>query len=275
MLMEVSIRAVLQVELLPCQFDGHDAVGLAGREIDAPGVADILLAEHAGGVAALGLQPLERDGLGVLLGLGQVDGDFQLAVGGGSAPLDVLGNLRSADIVRYHAEIIEPVGGSLGALFDVQLVELFADFALAGHQGTHQAGLKVDAVLGHSAVKQALAGSQLDHLIQQGGGGSGIFFRRFGLAGGGQLQQIQQRIAGDQLVQLFDQLMLTPEAQQALHIQCKARVALLRRQGGAVKIVLCHDTSPPVAVCFVFRCIYHTAFSSRFPWRCVPRFCSF
>ena len=275
MLVEIGVGTVLQVELLPCQLNGHDAVGLAGREVDAPGIADILLAEHAGGVAALGLQALQGDGLGVLLGLGQIDGDLQLAVGGGSVPLDVLGDLGSADIVRYHAEIIEPVGSSLGALFHVQLMELFANFALAGHQSPHQAGLEVDAVLGHSTVKQFLAGSQFHHFVQQGGGGRRVLLRRFGLAGGGQLQQIQQRVAGHQLVQFFDQLMLTPEAQQALHVQCKARVALLRRQGGAVKIVLCHDTSPPVAVCFVFRCIYHTAFSSRFPWRCVPRFCSF
>ena len=250
-------------------------MGLAGREVDAPGITDILLAKHAGGVAALGLQAFQRDGLGVFFGLGQVDGNFQLAIRGGGVPLDVLSDLRGADIVRYNAEIVEPVSSGLGALFDVQLVELFADFALAGHQGPHQAGLEVDAVLGHRAVKQALAGGQLDHLVQQGGGGGGVLFRWLRLAGGGQLQQVQQRVAGDQLVQFFDQLMLTPEAQQALHIQCKARVALLRRQGGAVKIVLCHDTSPPVAVCFMFCCIYHTAFSSRFPWRCVPRFCSF
>ena len=275
MLVEIGIGAVLQVELLPCQLDGHDAVGLAGREVDTPSVADVLLAEHAGGVAALGLQALQGNGLGVLLRLGQVDGDLQLAVGGGGVPLDVLGDLGGADIVRYHAEIIEPIGGSLGALFHVQLVELFADLALSGHQGAHQAGLEVDTVLGHRAVKQVLAGGQLHHLIQQGGGGGGVLLRRFGLAGGGQLQQIQQRVAGHQLVHLFDEFVLTPEAQQALHVQCKARVALLRRQGGAVKIVLCHDTSPPVAVCFVFCCTNHTAFLLRFPWRCVPCFCSF
>ena len=35
-------------------------------------------------------------------------------------------------------------------------MELFADFALAGHQSPHQAGLKVDAVLVDRAVEQLL-----------------------------------------------------------------------------------------------------------------------
>ena len=141
------------------------------------------LAEHAGRVAALGLQALQGDGLGVLLGFGQVDGDFQLAVGGGGVPLDVLGDLRGADVVRVHAELIEPVGGSLGALLRVELLELFADFALTGHQGTHQAGLKVDAVLVHRAVEQFLLGGQLDHLVQQGRRGASGPPSGLGLAG--------------------------------------------------------------------------------------------
>lgn len=81
MLVEVGIGAVLQVELLARQRNGHNAVGLPRGEVDAPGIADILLAEHTGRVAVLGLQTLQRDGLGVFFGLGQVDGDFQLAVG--------------------------------------------------------------------------------------------------------------------------------------------------------------------------------------------------
>ena len=200
MLMEVSVRAVLQIELLACQIDRHNAVGLAGREVDTPGVADVFLAQHAGGVTTLGLQTLQRNGLGVFFGLGQVDGDFQLAVGGIGVPLDILGDLLRADIVGHHAQVIEPVGSRLGALFVIQFPELFADLALARHQGTHQAGLKVDAVLVHAAVQQALPGSQFDHLVQQGGRSFGVFFGQLFLAGGGQGQQVQQRIARHDLI---------------------------------------------------------------------------
>ena len=38
MLVEIGVWTVLQVELLPCQLNGHDTVGLAGREVDTPGI---------------------------------------------------------------------------------------------------------------------------------------------------------------------------------------------------------------------------------------------
>ena len=126
-------------------------------------------------------------------------------------------------------------------------MELFADFALAGHQGTHQAGLKVDAVLVDRAVEQLLLRGQLDHLVQQGSGGLGVLLRGLGLAGGGQGQQIQQGVARHQNVQIFDELVLAAKAQQTLHVQCQACVALLRGQGCDVKFILCHDC-PPVTV---------------------------
>lgn len=75
-------------------------MGLPGREVDAAGIADVVLAEHALGVTGLGLQLFQGDGLGVLFGLGQVDGDLQVAVAGGDFPLDVLGDLGGADVVE-------------------------------------------------------------------------------------------------------------------------------------------------------------------------------
>ena len=263
-LMEVGVGAVLQIELLARQRDGHNAVGLPCREVDAPGVTDVLLAEHTGRVAGFRLQALQRDGLGVFLGFGQVDGDFQFAIGGGGVPLDVLGNLRGADVVGVHAELIEPVSGSLGTLLAVELLELLADLALAGHQGTHQVGLKVDAVLVDCTVKQLLLGGQLHHLIQQGGRGGKVLLRQLGLAGGGQSQRVQQGVACHQNVQILNQLVFAAKAQQALHVQRQTCVALLRRQGRNVQFILYHKY-PPVAVCVVFCYINHTAFCLRFP----------
>ena len=63
--------------------------------------------------------------------------------------------------VGHNAQIIEPVRGSFGAALGIQFAELAADFAFARHQGTHHAGFKVDAVLRHTAVKQALGGGKM------------------------------------------------------------------------------------------------------------------
>ena len=60
-------------------------------------------------------------------------------------------------------------------------------------------------------------------------------------------QQIQQGVARHQNVQIFDELVLAAKAQQTLHVQCQACVALLRGQGCNVKFILCHDY-PPVTV---------------------------
>ena len=69
-LIEVDVGAVLEIPRLTAQLHRHDAVGLPRGEVDAPRVADVLPAEHTLGVGGLGLQLLQRDGLGVLLGLG-------------------------------------------------------------------------------------------------------------------------------------------------------------------------------------------------------------
>ena len=62
--------------------------------------------------------------------------------------------------------------------------------------------------------------------------------------------------------------MLTPEAQQALHVQCKARVALLRRQGGAVKSFFAM-IKPSCSGVFCVPLYLPYRFFLRFPWRCV------
>ena len=61
------------------------------------------------------------------------------------------------------------------------------------------------------------------------------------------LLQIQQGVARHQNVQIFDELVFAAKAQQTLHVQCQACVALLRGQGCDVKFILCHDC-PPVTV---------------------------
>ena len=266
-LMKIGIGAVLQIERFTGQVYGHNAMGLAGREVDAPRIADILLAQHALGVAGSGLQPLHGNHFGVFFRFGQVDGNFQLTVRGGRVPLDVLGNLRRADVVGHNAQIIEPVRGSFGAALGIQFAELAADFAFARHQGTHHAGFKVDAVLRHTAVKQALGGGKLHHLVQQGSGGVKILFGHLFLTGLGQTQQIQQGVAGYNGIQLLDELVFAAKAQQALHIQGKCGITLFGSHCGNVHgfdVLFRHLYIPPTFTIPHFTLTFHGAKSHAF-----------
>ena len=62
-------------------------------------------------------------------------------------------------------------------------------------------------------------------------GVSGSSFGGLASLGAASDQQIQQRVARHQNIEILDKLMLAAEAQQALHIQGKACVTLLRGQG--------------------------------------------
>ena len=56
------------------------------------------------------------DGLGILLGLGQIDGDVDFAVVGSILPAHILGNAVAADIVGIAGELVVPVGSFYGIL---------------------------------------------------------------------------------------------------------------------------------------------------------------
>ena len=68
--------------------------------IDSPVVSLVLDAQLALGIAALRRVSCCRDRLGILLGLGEIDGDVQLAVLGLRLPSSVSGDPVSADIIR-------------------------------------------------------------------------------------------------------------------------------------------------------------------------------
>ena len=107
-----------------------------------------------------------------------------------------------------------------------QLAELFADLALAGHQRAHQPGLEIDAVLGHGVVEQALLRGQVQHVLQDLGGGVKGLFGDLALVRDGQVQDVQKGVAGNDHVQLLAQLVLAAKAQKALHVQRKGGVSL-------------------------------------------------
>jgi len=82
-LVVVDIGAVLEEPVLLMDGDGDDPVVLPGGVVEPSGVALVLSAQQALRIAALGGGLRRGDGLGVLLRLGEIDGDVQFPVGGG------------------------------------------------------------------------------------------------------------------------------------------------------------------------------------------------
>ena len=121
-LVEVGVGGVLQAPALAIEFDRHDTqilarrMGTAHGRGAASGVALVLDAELAGGILLAGVLGGTSGGdiAWVLLGLGEVDGDLQLAPTCGRGPLDVAGDGGAAYVATVAAELVEPVGRGFG-----------------------------------------------------------------------------------------------------------------------------------------------------------------
>ena len=161
-LIVIDIRAVLQIPRTVVDGQRDDAVILAGGVVHPARVALVLHAELALGVGALGGQLGCCNGLGVFFGLGEINGDIQIAVGGLGHPLEVPLDAVAADVVRILAELVEPVGGGLRALIFVPLLKVGADDAGPGGEHTHEFGVK--QVAGRGVVRADTAG---DGVVQQ------------------------------------------------------------------------------------------------------------
>ena len=151
----VHIGGVLQEPGGGIDGDGDDAVVLPGGMVQPPGVPLVLCAEEAAGVGPGGEVAGGGDGLGVLLGLREVNCDIQIAVLGGRDPLHVAGNAVSADVVGVLGELVVPVGGRLGA-FGIETLKLLDDLRGAGGETAHEHGVEHvavgDGVLGKDAA---------------------------------------------------------------------------------------------------------------------------
>ena len=116
----VNVGGVLQEPFFAADGHGDNPVVSPGGVVHPSGVALIFPAELALGIAGLGGQLGGGDGLGVLLGLTQVDGNVQIAVLAFVLPADVLCDPVGADVVRVPAEGVVPVRslpGGKGVLF--------------------------------------------------------------------------------------------------------------------------------------------------------------
>ena len=140
-LVVVHIGGVLQKPGGAVDGDGNDPVVLPGGMVHPAGVALVLGAQHAPRVGGGGQVPGGGDGLGVLLRLGQVDGDVQLPILRGGLPLHVLGDPVPADIVGVLAEFTVPVGGFPGIL-PAEGLEFFDHLGGPGGEPAHELGVE-------------------------------------------------------------------------------------------------------------------------------------
>ena len=220
-LVVVQVGGILEVPRLAAQVQVHKAVVLARREgRAAPRVAGVLHAQHAGRIAGGLLQPRRRDVARVLLGLGQVDGDVQLAHHRGRLVLDVARDVVHADVVDVAAQLVEPVGGVFRALGVAAVVEFAAHLGGPGGDAAHQPGgkrvalaLRVGAhaaphrVLGQRRKVGRRGGRQLDRLRLIGTVG---LLRRI------QPQHVQQQVAAEGQILPLDQMIAQRKGQQPL-----------------------------------------------------------
>lgn len=102
-LVVVNVRRILEEPV--ALVDGHrnDAVVLAGGMIHTACITFIFTAQQAFRITGLFCQLRCSNSLGILLRLGQVDSNVQIAVFGGCYPFHILADTITADIVGISA----------------------------------------------------------------------------------------------------------------------------------------------------------------------------
>ena len=208
----VDVGRILQKPVLPREFDRDDAVVFARRIVGAPGagVALRLAAELALRVAR-GFGAAGRgDRARILLRLGEVDRDVELAVLRRGLPLAVLRDAVAADVVRVAGEAVIPVGRRLR--FRVEERAEGPDHG-RGPRREHAHETRVHQVAaGDPAVDEAARGRVVEDGFQDRLKVLARFFPR-GLEAV-QAEDVQQAVARPDLVAGVDQAFFQSVAEQ-------------------------------------------------------------
>ena len=164
-LIVIYVGRILQEILLSVQADGDNPVVLPGRMAEMARVALVFPAQQAAGIAAFFRLARLRDVPGILLRLGQVDGDVDGAVLGVRHPFLILRDTVPADIVGRLAEGVVIVGGVLGRYL-VLLPE--AQLHLGGKRRQNAHDLRVKEVLRRDRVilQDLMLHRVIQHIVQ-------------------------------------------------------------------------------------------------------------
>ena len=137
----VNIGRILEIPVAAVDSHGNDPVVLSGRMVQPARVSLIFPAQQALGIGGLLCQLGGGNSLGILLRLGQVDGDVQISIFRRRNPLPVLYDAVAADIVRILAEFIVIIR-SLQRAFLIQFPEFPDHVGGTVHQDSHHLCVK-------------------------------------------------------------------------------------------------------------------------------------
>ena len=151
-LIVIHIGRILESPFTSVDGDGNNPVVVPGGMVGPARVAHVLHTELALGVAALLGQLGRRDGLGILLRLGQIHRHVQRAVAGLGGPLHIPADAVAPYVVGILAQLIIKIRGLLGRVL-VVLPELPNHLAGPGHQTVHQPGVK-EIPVNHTVIFQ-------------------------------------------------------------------------------------------------------------------------
>ena len=160
----VRVGRILEIPASARKLHGDLAQVLTGGLGCAARISHVLVAKIAKRIAGL-LLLLERgNGLGVLFGLGEIDGDINVAVNRGGDPLQILYDAVAANVVAVNAKTVEIIGGSFGGLLVIGK-ELFVDNGGQGSHYAHKLGVKKIAE-GNGILNDTLIGGVIKQILQ-------------------------------------------------------------------------------------------------------------
>ena len=139
MLIEIGIGRILKAPGLPFHLIADDPMVGPCWMVDAALVAFIFQTELAERVARRLNQFGSRDGLGVLFWLGQIDGDFQIAILSRALVVDIFGNGLVFNIVIGLTELIKVCNSPLG-ISCIGLPKVSIDLAWGWRDEVHELG---------------------------------------------------------------------------------------------------------------------------------------
>ena len=230
-LIVIDVGGVLQKPGRAVDGDGDDAVVGPGGVVDPAGVALIFGAQLAPGIGRGGQVPGGGNGLGVLLWLGEVDGDVQVPVLRGGDPLHIFCNAVPADIVGILAEFIVPVGGLLRAP-GIEGPELLDDLGGPGGEHAHQLGVE-EVPVDHRVLFEHTPGVSIVHEgSEHGGQVHGPLRRGLRLGIAVQPQGLQQGVHRPHLLTGLDEAGVQGVGHQGLDLSVHHVLSPPRSRGG-------------------------------------------
>ena len=158
----IHIGRILEKPVCLIDFQRNDPVILSGRMVYPTHISHVFLAELALGITALLHQFGSRNGLGILLRFGEIDGNINISIHTGNSPANIPGNTIAANIVRVLGKLIVIICGLFRRLF-VKLPEFSGDLGRSRQKTVHQSGVKKITVNGAVLLED----SCLCRIIQQ------------------------------------------------------------------------------------------------------------